>query len=526
MNVIAAIAATAALSTPLVLTWSTTTMKLLAPGITLTQEAQTSPALLVNVLTVDPSIAGMVVAPAVADDSLTNGTGDIRKGRENVKALAVREKLLAAVNGDYFPYTGDPVGLGVMNGEIYSEPYAAANAPGRAAIGWLPGGRAIVGIPALNATLRAVDGTTFAITGVDRMTATDNPNDLVLTTARFGPNSGARGNGTEVVLSDAAHLPVGPGTVTTAKVSAIVTDSPDPANLPVGGLIVSAPAGSPLGAQLAGKFHVGDTVTVAMHLSDITPQSIGAPTDSWDSVRDAIGGGPILVRNGQVIVDGAAEGFDSSFVNDPHARTAVGISRDGKITIVTVDDSSSLSAGISLPDLAGLLQSLGAVDAINLDGGGSTTMVVDGVTVDYPLGSTWERPVADMLTISGATDEQAQAAQTVSIATPLDGLQTGQAVPLVLRVDGLLMSGAQQSVIWSGPVGSVGFVTQDGVLHVFHDGHGTITATVNGVSATADVYVGMPAPPAAAATVTPTVAAPPAAPTNSNTPAQVGGQGP
>ena len=250
----------------------------------------------------------------------------------------------------------------------------------------------------------------------------------------------------------------------------------------------------PLAAKLTANFHVGDHVTVNVGLDDITPASIGRPDASWDSVREAIGGGPILLRDGRAVVDSAAEGFDDWFANQPHARTAVGVRSDGKVIIVAVDDLSNFSAGITLTDLAGLLKALGVRDAINLDGGASTTMVVDGMTVDYPLGSSSERPVADMLTVT-SDSPPAVSGHTVSIATPLDGLQIGQVVPLTLRIDGLPVSGAQSGVLWNGPVGDVGFITQDGMLHVMRAGHATMSATTEGTTATAQVTVGAAAPP-------------------------------
>jgi exopolysaccharide biosynthesis protein len=478
----------ALLSTP-AFSLNRTAVKQLAPGVTLTQETQIAPALLVNVLTVDPTVSGIAVAPAVANDSLTHGTGDIRKGRENVTDLVLRKNLVAAVNGDYFPYTGDPLGLGIMNGEIYSEPDCEPDILGRAAIGWTAAGQVLVGIPALTATVRARSGAAFAITGIDRMTSRDNLDDLVLCTPRFGPNSGARGNGTEVVLSGATPLPVAPGNTITATVSAVVTASPDPANLPQGGLILSAPAGGHVAAALAANLHVGDIVTIGLHIDDITPASIGGPAIAWDSARQAIGGGPILLRHGKVVVDSAWEGFDSEFSDLRHARTAVGVQADGKIVIVTVDAASSLSDGIDLVDLATLLRGMGVVDAINLDGGGSTTMAALGETVDYPCGSTAERPVADMLTVSGTVSGPASGDSPPSLTAPEGQLVVGLDYPLTLTVNGVSVPGDRADIVWNGPVGDIGFVTQNGVLHVMHAGHGTIKANVDGAIVSVNVAV-------------------------------------
>jgi exopolysaccharide biosynthesis protein len=58
-----------------------------------------------------------------------------------------------------------------------------------------------------------------------------------------------------------------------------------------------------------------------------------------------------------------------------------------------------VSVGISLPGLAELLLEFGAIEAINLDGGGSTTMVVKSKTVNHPSDQTGERPVSDAVLV-------------------------------------------------------------------------------------------------------------------------------
>jgi hypothetical protein len=491
--------------------WTGSVTKSLAPGVTLTQKTADIPQLLVDVLTVDPRTQGVAVKPAVANDSLTAGTGNIRSGRENVTSLVARKQLVAAVNGDYFPFTGDPLGLGVVDGEIYSEPFVTPKVAGRAAIGWLPNGHAIIGIPHLWATLKAADGTTFAITGIDRVTSLTDPNDLVVYTPRYGPTTGARGMGTEIVL-ESATLPLMPDKPLTGVVASIIIGSAAPASLPADAVVVSAPANSPLGDQLTAHFHIGDKARIICSLSDITPREIGVAAGSWNEVRQAIGGGPILVKDGKTIDDAAAEGLPPSFDTAPHARTAVGVKSDGTILIVTVDEADGCSAGIGLPGLASLMLQLGAQDAINLDGGGSTTMVGDGLTLDYPNGSTYERPVADMLTVA-APKTRADSAFDPAIAPLPDNLVVGQDIMLsVVDSGGNPITDGATSVVWGTPVGSVGYVTEDGILHILRPGHGTITAELNGFVMSRDIDVAAPPPtPSPVPTPTPAPAAQPPA---------------
>lgn len=84
--------------------------------------------------------------------------------------------------------------------------------------------------------------------------------------------------------------------------------------------------------------------------------------------------GPLLIYHGEDV----PQRVDKSFVSDRHNRTAIGVKSDGTVLLVVVDGRTRQSEGMSLPDFVRLLRSLGCYDALNLDGGGSTTMFVDG----------------------------------------------------------------------------------------------------------------------------------------------------
>jgi hypothetical protein len=113
-------------------------------------------------------------------------------------------------------------------------------------------------------------------------------------------------------------------------------------------------------------------------------------------IQQAIQGGPRLVRDGRVLVPYAWEGFSDRFARFRAARSAIGITAAGKILFVTVDGPSRQSTGMTLTELASLMQGLGARDAMNLDGGGSATLVVGGRVVSaLPRGG--ERTVSSMI---------------------------------------------------------------------------------------------------------------------------------
>lgn len=103
----------------------------------------------------------------------------------------------------------------------------------------------------------------------------------------------------------------------------------------------------------------------------------------WPGVVEALGGNPVLVKDGE-IAWGNLRGIHS-LLFQRHPRTGVGLRKDGKILLVTVDGRRPrYSKGMTMTGFAKLMHSLGAEWALNLDGGGSTTMVVRGRVVNRP----------------------------------------------------------------------------------------------------------------------------------------------
>ncbi|MEJ7625096.1 MAG: phosphodiester glycosidase family protein [Pyrinomonadaceae bacterium] len=121
---------------------------------------------------------------------------------------------------------------------------------------------------------------------------------------------------------------------------------------------------------------------------------------AYDANTDMVAGVPQLIKNGKIDITWEREKASKSFVETRHPRTAVAKLKDGKFLMITVDGRSEASAGIDLYDLAKLLLELGATDAMNLDGGGSTTMFVDGRVVNKPSDKEGERKVSDMILVT------------------------------------------------------------------------------------------------------------------------------
>ena len=487
-------------------------IKPIAPGVaTSTQEIATSPPSVLNVLTVDLSQPGVRLEATPGQDTLTGPTGDITKGRAEVRDTAHRRGAVAAVNGDFFPYTGDPLGVGIDNGELYSEPYSK----GRAALGVGVDGRTILfDTLAFMGEVQSATGRRTFITGVNRMVSATDTADLVVFTPRYGPSSGARKGCVEVTLTN-VNLPLRPSKLLIGTVQSINPGAAAGSPIPATGVVLSALPGGPAAAFLLNELAVGKraelvcAIAPAPDLTDAVrlallpretgdlPSRDGANLNrrafAWATVQQAIGGGPRLVTDGKITVDAIAQGFNNSFTNDPNPRTAAGVTKDGKLLLMTIDGRQAISKGVSLTELAEAMIRYGAVDAINFDGGGSTTMVVKDMAVNATAGAGDERPVADVLCVYANAQPGSSPPGSdppLSILPPAAPIFVGNEVQLAAQLGSQRVSGDSLAFLWGGAAtNGVGFVSQDGVFHALRSGTGEIALDYLGQKATARITV-------------------------------------
>jgi hypothetical protein len=142
----------------------------------------------------------------------------------------------------------------------------------------------------------------------------------------------------------------------------------------------TVPFDEPWGALRACVHASGGTVTIARR-PDLPAQPTG----------DLLQAGPLLVRDGLRVLDGDAEGFsagsrqfDSDITAGRYPRAALALDRRGRLLAAACDGRADDEAGLSLAELADALIDLGAVDALNLDGGGSTSLVCGGALRNVP----------------------------------------------------------------------------------------------------------------------------------------------
>ena len=128
--------------------------------------------------------------------------------------------------------------------------------------------------------------------------------------------------------------------------------------------------------------------------------SVSAGTQYYE-ILAGIGGGPTLVKNGQKHITYTEEVFFGSGVGNTNRdpRTVIGYTADKHVIMMVIDGRQADSEGLSLPEAADLMISLGCVEAMNLDGGGSSTMAVGNQLVNLPAGGTFQRPIPTMLAI-------------------------------------------------------------------------------------------------------------------------------
>lgn len=125
-------------------------------------------------------------------------------------------------------------------------------------------------------------------------------------------------------------------------------------------------------------------------------------------MQTAVAGGPVLIQDGQIQITNNEEiRFPGSQINDKHPRTAMGYTENGDLIVMVVEGRNpGIAEGASLVQLAHLLQSVGCTEALNLDGGGSSTLLINGNETIKPSDKTGQRPVPAVWIISSPKQGQ------------------------------------------------------------------------------------------------------------------------
>ena len=114
----------------------------------------------------------------------------------------------------------------------------------------------------------------------------------------------------------------------------------------------------------------------------------------WWKMRTAVGGGPVLIHDGRIWITNKEEQLFSGGDPDRHPRTAMGYTKDGHFIILAIQGRAPGAAdGATLEEEAKLLADLKCYEAVNLDGGGSSCMLINGKETIKPSDKEGERPV-------------------------------------------------------------------------------------------------------------------------------------
>ncbi|MCI2424370.1 phosphodiester glycosidase family protein [Saccharopolyspora sp. K220] len=347
-----------------------------------------------------------IIDPARFDGELTASYGNFVAGREKLTDMSAQRDATLGINAGFFVVEdkdglpGAPAGIGVYDGQLQS---AATN--GRVAL-VLDGNGMRPRIAKLSTEIVAsARGQQLVVDGINRIpgrirncgglggdspterpqhdvTCTD-PDELVLFTDELGASTPA-GDGVEAVRDATGR---------------VVEVRPAGGPVPPGGTVVQGVGEA--ANWLTANARPGEPLLVDQQIRD----ERGAPVHFGPN-DDVVNGGPQLVRDGQVQMnlqeDGIIRDGDRSIAYTwglkRNPRSIIGVDARGRIILATTDGRQpGFSDGWGLQEAAEFIRSMGAVDAMALDGGGSAGMVVDGQLVTNPSDATGERAIGDAL---------------------------------------------------------------------------------------------------------------------------------
>ncbi len=297
-------------------------------------------------------------------------------GRERVTSMQKRmsaEATVAGVNGDLFSWTdGHPTGGLIRGGILDTGPVDFRSTLGIDTDGVLHVERVRLAGAWQGSGQRRILG----------INEPPRPNRTTLYTRAWGTRTPTENTGAQAIIQPFPATK--PNTPLTGVVTQYVSGGNQP--IPLDGAVLVA-----RGAQagfLSAEVPVGANVTVLLTL-----------TPPWTNVLEAVGGGPIVVREGKPVYR-SLEGFTTDQLAYRHPRTGVGQTADGRILLVAVDGRQpGYSTGLTNFELALTMMRLGSVTASALDAGGSTTMAFDGQLLNRPSDPGGERAVAEALTV-------------------------------------------------------------------------------------------------------------------------------
>lgn len=335
---------------------------------------------------VDTSKAEVVPVPAPPNPTILERFVDIINpfsgepyfsfSRNTVSNIVKHYNAIGGINGSFFSPYGYPFGIFMVNYELMTSPIYE-----RTALAVTEDNLYYIDNFASNDYFYLPSGVKMQIKAINQPVEEEG---VILFTRRWGGHTGSSKENLDIVVKD-------------NRVVNLVFGN---AEIPADGYVLTV-SGSPL-EYMCNNLKVGDQLCLSLNL---IPYSIS----NIKNVRNLIGGGPRLVKDGAIYVSKYEEKFQRDVARNRAARSAVGITDDESILLVAVDgkkpkrvtklrSSSIKSVGMTLEELSRLMIYLGANDAMNLDGGSSSAMVLKGKLINSPTPGT-EISVANALVI-------------------------------------------------------------------------------------------------------------------------------
>lgn len=290
-------------------------------------------------------------------------------GTETTGSICQRNQALAAINADFFKRNGDPYSAVKHKGIWYSEPD-----PKYESIGFYKqNGRqkVIMGKLRFEGSV-LISGIRFQIAGINRERKKGESKKLLYYNSFY--------DNYVTVDDDEWGIIVSKGLIKN------VINNRTKVTLDNYEILLKG-----VGKPPVEKSHIGFPLNV-----NLDAISIEGRQGVWENCSEIASGSHVILKSGQVFIPNR---FQSGFINRRHPRTILAVKRDGKIMFVTIDGrKAGYSVGMTLKEIARMLKKIGAVEAFNFDGGGSTTLFVDGKAVNY-TSDGHQRPIATAILV-------------------------------------------------------------------------------------------------------------------------------
>ncbi|MDK2971600.1 MAG: large repetitive protein [Candidatus Sumerlaeota bacterium] len=356
----------------------------IAPGVTHAFDSFAKEPLTINTITFGPLGGDLVLEAEKGLDGMNK--------RERIPDMVARlydpaSRPIVAINGDFWGGGSVPIGPFVDEDMIWKSPWRGGGEGTRSCFAWSQYGGTFIGQPKW--TMAVLDMQSGASLPIDQVNFPIAGLPVTAYTWPIGDKAPERAEAEQrigVKLDSPRWLPNERAMGTVVAVGEDAALEKDLVILGVAG-DVAVPAWLSV---------PGTRVALDARLEGVSRNALVDAAS--DPVIGVVGGGPRLLRDGEVVVEEEApkESIRDSFVTDLHPRTAVGVRADGSIVMCVVDGRQpGKSQGINLMDLAEWMKKQGCVDAMNLDGGGSSTMSVRGELVNFPSDAGGSRSVSN-----------------------------------------------------------------------------------------------------------------------------------